>query len=129
MRTLVRMVAWVIPLLLIVAGFALAGDRSARGRRAAPVYDPVVISTLRADFTVDRDGLMQADETITGEFPSGRHGIFRFWDVANPNDSHVRQVPEVAEITLDGLAGALSRCCGRTATGSGSPRSVTRTAI
>ena len=102
MRTLVRKVAWVIPLLLILAGLfwpAIAGT----GTQGGPVYDPVVISTLRADFRVDADGLMQADETITGEFPSGRHGIFRYWDVGNANDSHVRQVPEVADITLDGM--------------------------
>jgi Predicted membrane protein (DUF2207) len=43
-------------------------------------------------------------ETIQGEFPSGRHGIFRYWDVANQNDAHVRQEPTITSITLDGGA-------------------------
>ncbi|NBP86022.1 MAG: DUF2207 domain-containing protein, partial [Mycobacteriaceae bacterium] len=75
---------------------------SAGGSQSRPVYDPVVITSLRADITVDRDGLMQATETITAEFPLLRHGIFRYWDVGNLNDPHVRQEPSVLQISLDG---------------------------
>ncbi|TXI41974.1 MAG: DUF2207 domain-containing protein, partial [Mycobacterium sp.] len=66
------------------------------------VSDPVYFTELRADFTVDADGFMRATETIRAEFPSGRHGIFRYWDVGNPNNPHVRQTPEIISITLDG---------------------------
>ena len=48
------------------------------------------------------DGRLDAVETITGEFPSGRHGIFRYWDVANPNSPQVRQEPDITSILLDG---------------------------
>ena len=41
-------------------------------------------------------------ETITGEFPSGRHGIFQYWDTTNPNDPRIRQTPEITSILLDG---------------------------
>ena len=64
--------------------------------------DPVVFSDVRADFAVDSDGLMWADEIITAEFPGGRHGIFRFWDISNRNNSHLRQIPEIDEVSLDG---------------------------
>ena len=61
----------------------------------------MVITNFRGDFVVDRDGRLEATEIITTWFPSGRHGIFRYWDVANQNDSHIRQVPQVTEILLD----------------------------
>ncbi len=45
---------------------------------------------------------MTAVETITAEFPGGRHGIFRYWDVANQNNPRVRQKPEITSVLLDG---------------------------
>ncbi len=102
MRSFGRRIAWLIPLLLCVVGLLWPLVLSGVSSTGGPLSDPVTISSMRADFTVDRDGLMQATETITAEFPSGRHGIFRYWDVANQNDSHIRQVPQVEEISLDG---------------------------
>ena len=64
--------------------------------------DPVSITSYRADLVVHEDGRLDAVETLTTEFPIGRHGIFRFWDVSDPSDSHVRYVPEDIEVTLDG---------------------------
>ena len=101
MRSFGRRLAWLIPVLLTALGLlwpVVFGGVSS----GSPASDPVVISTLRAEFRVDGDGLLQADETITAEFPSGRHGIFRFWDIGNPNDSHLRQTPEILEVSLDG---------------------------
>ena len=71
------------------------------------VSDPVIFSEYRADFVVAADGALDATETITAEFPLWRHGLFRYWDVANPNDPHIRQPPDITEITLDGEAGAV----------------------
>ena len=102
MRSLGRKLTWLFPLLLTIVGLLWPLLLSAVPTTSGTLSDPVTISSLEADFTVDRDGMMQATETITAEFPSGRHGIFRYWDVANQNDSHVRQVPRVAEISLDG---------------------------
>ena len=67
---------------------------------AAP--DLVRITDYRADFTVDRDGRLEATETITALFPSGRHGIFRFWDVDDRADPHARLVPEDISVRRDG---------------------------
>ncbi|MDQ1320425.1 MAG: hypothetical protein QG655_1668, partial [Actinomycetota bacterium] len=100
MKSFARRFALLIPMLLIALGLLWPAIGSPSG--SGSVSDPVVFSELRADFTVDADGLLQATETITAEFPSGRHGIFRYWDAGNPNNPHIRQVPEVTAITLDG---------------------------
>jgi hypothetical protein len=102
MRAVVRKLAWLIPLLLVAVGLLWPLVLSITPSSSATLSDPVTITSLQAEFAVDRDGLMQATETITAQFPTGRHGIFRFWDVANQNDTHVRQVPDVQEISLDG---------------------------
>ncbi|MCW1957474.1 MAG: DUF2207 domain-containing protein, partial [Mycobacterium sp.] len=101
MRGIGRKVALLIPALLTVLGLLWPAIFTGTSQ-SGPVADPVRFSSLRAEFTVGADGLMHATETITAVFPSGRHGIFRYWDIANANDSHVRQEPEVTEISLDG---------------------------
>ena len=96
-----RVIRWLIPLALIT--FGLLWPLVFRGDSAASdVSDPVVFSNYKADFVVNRDGQLDAVETITAEFPSGRHGIFRYWDVANQNSPRVRQTPEITSILLDG---------------------------
>jgi hypothetical protein len=62
----------------------------------------VRITDYRADFTVRADGRLDATETITASFPPYRHGIFRFWDLADQGDAHARLVPRSIEITRDG---------------------------
>ena len=96
-----RVFGWLILFGLIAVGllWPLAFNG---GSTAAPATDPVVITNYQADFTVADDGTLDAVETITGEFPSGRHGIFRYWDVANQNSPRVRQTPEITSILLDG---------------------------
>ena len=101
MRWFGRALAWSISLLLITVGLLWPVIFGALPQAAGPASDPVVITNFRGDFVVDRDGRLEATETITTRFPSGRHGIFRYWDVANQNDSHIRQVPQVTEILLD----------------------------
>lgn len=68
----------------------------------APSTDPVVFTEYRADYLVDGDGTLWATETITADFPANRHGIFRYWDITNPNVPGVRQRPEVTSIRMDG---------------------------
>ena len=68
-----RLIRWLIPLALIT--FGLLWPLVFRGDSAASdVSDPVVFSNYKADFVVDRDGQLDAVETITAEFPGGRHG-------------------------------------------------------
>lgn len=98
-----RLLPWSITLLLIAAGllWPLLFDGGSGG---GTVDDPMVIRDYRAEFNVADDGELTAVETITGEFPSGRHGIFRYWDVANPNSPRIRQRPVVESVTRDGAA-------------------------
>lgn len=66
-------------------------------------YEETSITSYVADFAVDEDGRMEVTETLTVNFPySGKHGIFRFWDVADPNADHLRRVPHDIEVTRDG---------------------------
>ena len=64
--------------------------------------DPVRITEYDAEYTVDDEGTLTAKETITGDFPYGRHGIFRFWALTDFGDEHVRLVPRNIKITRDG---------------------------
>jgi hypothetical protein len=83
-----RVIRWLIPLALIT--FGLLWPLVFRGgSEAKDVSDPVVFSNYKGDFVVNSDGRLDAVETITAEFPSGRHGIFRYWDVANQNSPRV----------------------------------------
>ncbi|MFT3660566.1 MAG: DUF2207 domain-containing protein [Gordonia sp. (in: high G+C Gram-positive bacteria)] len=66
--------------------------------------DPVVITDYKADVTVHEDGTLEAAEHVTAEFPYGRHGIFRFWDVTDTGDEGVRLPPEDVSVTMDGGA-------------------------
>jgi len=64
--------------------------------------DPVTISDYTAHYAVDADGVLTARETIVGNFPLGRHGIFRYWDLQDTGDKHVRLRPQQVEVTRDG---------------------------
>ncbi|WP_131809896.1 DUF2207 domain-containing protein, partial [Mycolicibacterium elephantis] len=97
-----RLLLLLIPLVLITFGLLSPLVFDAVTQEAADISDPVVISEYRANFAVTADGRLDAAETITAEFPSGRHGLFRYWDVANPNVTGVRQRPQITSILLDG---------------------------
>lgn len=61
------------------------------------------ISRYVADFTVDAQGDLTATETLTVHFPDyGKHGIFRFWDRADPSAPHARREPHDISVTMDG---------------------------
>jgi uncharacterized membrane protein YgcG len=96
-----RILAWSIPLLLIAIGLlwplVFRGDSD-----GGPVDDPVVFSNFQADFVVNADGRLDAVETITAEFPPGRHGIFRWWPTSTQKEPYARQLPEITSVKLDG---------------------------
>ena len=69
---------------------------------ASGVDDPATITDYTASLVVDREGTLRATERITTEMPIGRHGIFRFWDVADQGDPNARLVPKDIEVTQDG---------------------------
>ena len=64
MKSFGRKVAWLIPLFLIVIGLLWPAIFTGTSQGTA-VADPVTISNLRAEYSVDSDGLMQATETLT----------------------------------------------------------------
>ena len=69
------------------------------------VAEPTTITRYFADFDIAGDGSMAVTETLTVDFPiGGRHGIFRFWDVADPNAPSLRREPRDVAVTLDGEA-------------------------
>ncbi len=99
-RVLLRVLAAVVLAgVLVVPALATMVDTSSSG-----VADPVTISLYRAEYRVDADGDLTATETITAQFPGGRHGIFRYWDVADVADTSVRYRPHDVSIRLDGQA-------------------------
>ncbi|HPU12407.1 MAG TPA: DUF2207 domain-containing protein [Aeromicrobium sp.] len=64
--------------------------------------DPVVITNYDAIYNVAADGTLLASETIEAEFPGGRHGIFRYWDLADADHKSVRYLPKDISIKQDG---------------------------
>ncbi len=98
MRRFFRML---IPLALIAVG-VLWPVVIRPSSEASDADDPVVFSNYNVDLIVSAGGRLDAVETITAEFPSGRHGLFKYWAVDNQNDPGVRQTPEVTSILLDG---------------------------
>ena len=95
-----RVAALLIPLALIIIGLfwplVLTGVS-----QPGTGSDPVWFSHYRADYEVNADGRVEVVETINAQFPGGKHGIFEFWDVAAPHDTHVRMIPTVTAVTLD----------------------------
>src|SRR6476661_1360625 len=64
--------------------------------------DTARITSYDADFVVARDGRLTATERLRVSFPDPKHGIFRFFDVQDPGDSHVRLVPSNVSVSRDG---------------------------
>ncbi len=89
---------------LTVIGLLLPVASSLVPAESATAPDPVTISDYKATFDVASNGDLKAVESITTEFPDGRHGIFRFWDLVDPSDSHVRLVPKDIDVRLDQAA-------------------------
>ena len=89
-----RLFKWLIPLLLIAFGLLWpVVFRAAASAGAVRPDDPVVFSDYDAEFAVDADRRPRARwRPSPREFPSGRHGIFRYWDVTNQNNP--RRAPD-----------------------------------
>jgi hypothetical protein len=85
-----RTIRWLVALALIAVAVLWPLVLRAGADEGGATADPVTITDYRADYHVSRDGNLLATETITAEFPGGRHGIFRYWDVADPDNSHGR---------------------------------------
>lgn len=99
-RVLLRLVLTLVTAGLVVApAVAAMNDDSDPG--PAP-KDPVTVTTYAADFLVVADGGLVGKETVTAQFPAGRHGIYRYWDVTDRSDPRVRLDPQDVSVTMDG---------------------------
>ena len=99
MKRIVGVAVWLVVLFGVMSWPVVAYNWSL----APTVYEETTITDYRADFTVDDDGDLHATETLTVNFPGfGKHGIFRFFDEADPSATHARRVPHDFSVTLDG---------------------------
>jgi uncharacterized membrane protein YgcG len=98
-----RVVGTAIGLVVIVLAVFIPAAVFDFGGGGEENYEETTITRYDADFDVAADGTMSVTERLTVDFPSyGKHGIFRFWDVADPNASNLRREPEDIAVTLDG---------------------------
>lgn len=97
-----NIVRFVLLAVLIVGITAPAVFSPPRTESAPSAPDPVTITDYSARYDVARDGTVRAVETIVAEFPEGRHGIFRYWDIADAKNPHVRYIPRDISISLNG---------------------------
>lgn len=66
-------------------------------------YEPTSITSYDAVFVVDEDGSMRVVETIVVDVSTAdRHGIFRFFDRADPNAPELRRQPRDISVQQDG---------------------------
>lgn len=96
-----RVLVYLLLVLAAAVGLLWPTVRWAMPDRAG-VHDPVVIGHYEARYDIAADGHLDASEIITARFPSGRHGIFRFWDVSSPSNPGIRHTPTITAITMDG---------------------------
>src|SRR4051812_22593731 len=98
MKRLAVTLAGLAVLALAVVWPALRFDTGGPGET-----DTTTITRYLADFTVSENGDLQASERLTVDFPDpGKHGIFRFFDRADPSAPHARRDPHDISVTMDG---------------------------
>lgn len=73
---------------------------SSGGTDTTPEF--ATITDYNATFDVADDGTLTAHERLTVDLPFGRHGIFRFFDVADASDPKARLRPYDITVTRDG---------------------------
>jgi uncharacterized membrane protein len=95
-----RWVGRLIGLLILAALVLFPAVRWGSGGSGEP--DDATITDYAADFVVAKDGRLSVTETLRVSFPGFKHGIFRFFDLHDPNDSRVRLKPQDIAVTRDG---------------------------
>lgn len=100
-----RLVWWVIGTALVVLVLLIpAALWGTVGDDEGPAsYDETTITSFVGDFDIADDGDMAVTQTLTVDFPNpGKHGIFEFWDIEDPNAPGSRRIPQDIEVTMDG---------------------------
>ncbi|MET0998670.1 MAG: DUF2207 domain-containing protein [Marmoricola sp.] len=93
-----RLLGLLVLVLLVLFPAVRWGSGADQGR------DDATITDYAADFIVAEDGRLSVTETLQVSYPGLKHGIFRFFDLRDPNDSHVRLKPRNISVTRDGQA-------------------------
>lgn len=93
---------WGKAIFMAVIGLWIAFTWLGGSGSSAATVDDAVIRNYVAVFDVSADGTLTATEDLDVFFPTARHGIFRFWDVRDPGDSHARLVPQDVTVSRDG---------------------------
>src|SRR6478735_8890164 len=103
LRVMKRLVGVVLGICLVVVVVLIPALLWGESLEDEPVDEPTTITSYVAVFDVDDDGDMAVTETLTVDFPiSGRHGIFRFFDKADPSAPKARRIPHDIQVTMDG---------------------------
>ena len=97
-----RVITLVIFVIAVLIGLFHPLLQSSSTGTGSSTYEPATITNFEADYTVDNNGFLTATEVITTKLPSGRHGIFQFWDVADPANPKGRYYPTIVSVELDG---------------------------
>jgi uncharacterized membrane protein YgcG len=107
-----KLFLWTVLVTLTALGvlWPLAQQRisATTGPTEAPVDWQSEIKDYAATYLVRADGRVVATEVLTVRLGANRHGIFRFFPVADPTDPHARMVPAITGITMDGRAAPVS---------------------
>ncbi|MDO7868844.1 DUF2207 domain-containing protein [Nocardioides jiangxiensis] len=97
--------AYVLGLLLLPA--LLLAPRWWHDESEAGGSDAHPISRYVADFDVHADGSMAVVERVTVDFrDDGSHGIYRYFDLDDPNAPGLRRAPHDMSVTVDDRRGA-----------------------
>jgi len=99
-RRKIAAVAFAI-VVIAVAAFTILVDPVQMSGTTEP--EATSISSYTVDMTVQQDGTLEATETIVVDFTgaSGRHGIFRIFDTANPRFDVDHPIEDL-QVTMDG---------------------------
>lgn len=97
-----RLLPWLV-LLVMLALVALPALTYLDDRGGGAGYEPTRITRYNAVFDVGASGDMTVTETLIVRFPHGdRHGIFRFFDEYDTNETQAPRVPREVTVTRDG---------------------------
>lgn len=105
LRPVKRLAWWVVgtALTVLVLLFPAVKWGSVGDGEGPASYDQTTITSFVGHFDVAEDGDMAVTQTLTVNFPGpGKHGIFEFWDIVDPNAPGSRRIPHDIEVTMDG---------------------------
>ncbi len=102
-RAGLRVVAWLVRVLIVLGVLGALFINPTPSSNQGDV-DTAIIRTYDAEFTITRSGDLSLVENLMVEMPSGKHGIYRIFDTADPRRPNVEHPVEVISVKRDGQA-------------------------